>query len=106
LLAWPVVLAPSLAVAATFGEVIGWCATPRLEGDDKLCSGYVTAALALLRSADSVLNGGHRVCAPEGEATKALVPILASWSKQHPEARDQDAVTTIGDALVSRYPCP
>jgi len=106
LLAWPIVFAPSPVDAATFGDVVGWCSAPRLEGDDKLCSGYVSAALRLLRNPDSVMNGGHRVCAPESDASKAVVPILVSWSKLHPEAQDKDAVSMIGDALISHYPCP
>jgi hypothetical protein len=101
-----IALSPPLAIAATFGEVIGWCSAPRIEGDEKLCSGYLAAALELLRTPDPVLNGGHRICAPAGEQTKAIVPILATWSKQHPEAQGKEAIETIGDALVDRYPCP
>jgi hypothetical protein len=101
-----IALSPSRAIAATFGEVMDWCSAPRIEGDEKLCSGYLKAALELLRAPDPVLNGGHRICAPAGDQTKAIVPILASWSKQHPDARGKEAVTTIGDALVDRYPCP
>jgi hypothetical protein len=98
-------LSPSLAFGATFGEVMDWCSAPRIEGDDKLCSGYLRAALELLRNPDPVLNGGHRVCGPAGDQTKAILPILASWSKEHPEAQGKDAISTIGDALVDRYPC-
>jgi hypothetical protein len=101
-----IALSPSLSVAATFGEVMDWCSAPRIEGDEKLCSGYLKAALELLRNPDPVLNGGHRICAPVGDQTKAIVPILAGWSKQHPDAQGKEAVTTIGDALVDRYPCP
>ncbi|SRR5260221_5788336 len=101
-----IALSPSLAIATTFGEVVDWCAAPRIEGDDRLCSGYLAAALELLRTPDPVLNGGHQICPPAGDQTKAIVPILATWGKQHPDARGKDAVATIGDALVGRYPCP
>jgi hypothetical protein len=105
LVACPIALSPSAAVAATFGEVMGWCSAPRIEGDEKLCDGYVRAALTLLRTPDPVLNGGHRVCPPERVSLRTVVPILVTWDRQHPDARSEEAVTTIGDALVGHYPC-
>jgi hypothetical protein len=98
---WP----PIPASAATFGEVVGWCSAPRVVGDDTLCSGYVTAVLALLRSPDPVMNGGHQVCAPTENLEKTVVPLLTAWSKAHPDSLDKDVVAAMGDALADRYGC-
>ena len=97
--------APTLAIAVTFDEVMQWCSAPRVEGDEKLCSGYITAVLRLLNAPDATLNGGHQICLPAGDVRQTILPVVVAWRRQHPEANADDPVSAIGEALAPKYSC-
>jgi hypothetical protein len=91
--------------ATTFGEIMDWCSNRGDDGDQRLCVAYVGAGLELLRSPDPVSNGGHRVCAPNSDLNTIIIPMLTTWMKQNPQARDQEALPTAAAVLAGRYPC-
>ena len=94
----------SSASAASFGEVMDWCSNRGNEGDQRLCVAYVSAAIELMRSPDPVSNGGHQVCVPDEDLSTIVIPMLTTWMKQNPQARN-DSLSTVGAVLASRYPC-
>jgi hypothetical protein len=100
-----IALFPSAASATTLNQLLGWCGSGD-SGDDRLCTTYLSTALNLLRSPDPVLNAGHQVCAPTDNPRKTVIPILSSWSKQHPESGDNEqGLSVMGEALIGHYPC-
>jgi hypothetical protein len=55
------------ASAATFGELVQWCAPENDGGRPGLCAGYLETYIARLASPDPSLNDGVRACVPESE---------------------------------------
>ncbi len=95
----------SSASAASLGQVMDWCSNRGNEGDQRLCVAYVSAAIELMRSPDPVSNGGHQVCVPDEDLSTIVIPMLTTWMKQNPQARNQDPLSTVGTVLAGRYPC-
>ena len=108
-LMWLAVLATLIAVpasAVTFGEIAAWCAPADQGGHPNLCSGYVDTELELLASPEPTMNGGTRVCVPADAERAKLVALIRDYARSHPNARDQDAVVGLGQALKRPLPVP
>jgi hypothetical protein len=61
--------------AATFGELLAWCAPDDKGGDLTLCDGYLGAGLELLASPDPMSNGGTSACVPAGEDRGRIIGL-------------------------------
>lgn len=94
------------ASAATFGELVQWCAPESEDGRPGLCAGYLETYIAGLASPDASLNDGVRACVPESEDRAKVVALLQSFARSHPEAAGEPGVAGLGQALKDRYPCP
>jgi len=99
-----IMLFNSSASAASLGQVMDWCSNRGNEGDQRLCVAYVSAAIELMRYTDPVSNGGHQLCVPDEDLGTIVIPMLTTWMKQNPQARN-DSLSTVGAVLASRYPC-
>lgn len=102
--AGPLAVAPP-ALAATFGELVEWCAPEASGGRPGLCSGYLETYLQGLASTDTTLNNGVRACVPEATDRAAIRALIASYAHEHPEAAGESGVLGLGQALQKLYPC-
>ena len=93
------------AAAATFGELLAWCAPANHGGDPRLCGGYLESELELLASPDPVNNGGTPACVPAGYDRARIVGLLEDYAHHHPEARRLASTDGLGLALKGRFPC-
>ena len=92
--------------AATFGELVQWCAAESDGGRPGLCSGYLETYIDGLASPDASLSDGARACVPEAEDRARVVALLLAYARSHPEAAGKSGVAGLGQALKDRYPCP
>ena len=93
------------AVAATFAELVAWCAPEDAGGRPALCSGYVETYLPALAASDALLNDGVRACVPETADRAEIWALIQSYASKHPESKSGSAVGGLGHALKDRYPC-
>ena len=93
------------ATAATFGELLAWCAPADQGGDPTLCDGYLGAGLELLASPDPMTNGGTPACVPAGEDRGRIVGLMRDYARHHPESRGMSGADGLGLALKGRFPC-
>jgi hypothetical protein len=93
------------AAAATFGELLAWCAPADKGGDPTLCDGYLGAGLELLASPDPMSNGGTPACVPAGEDRGRIVGLMRDYARHHPESRGMSGPDGLGLALKGRFPC-
>lgn len=93
------------AMAATFGQLVEWCAPEPSGGRPGLCSGYLETYLQGLASTDATLNNGIRACVPEETDRAAIRALIASYAHEHPEAAGEPGVLGLGQALRKLYPC-
>jgi hypothetical protein len=93
------------ASAASFGELVQWCAPENDGGRPGLCAGYLKTYLAGLASPEASLNNGVRACVPESEDRAQAVALLQAFARSHLEAADEPGVAGLGQALKDRYPC-
>jgi hypothetical protein len=91
------------AMAATFGDLVGWCA--EADGRPALCSGYLETYLQGLASPDPSLNNGVRACVPETTDRAEIRALIQSYARKHPESLTSSGVEGLGRALKDRYPC-
>lgn len=91
--------------AATFGELLAWCAPDDKGGDPTLCDGYLGAGLELLASPDPMSNGGTPACVPAGEDRGRIVGLMRDYARHHPESRGMSGPDGLGLALKGRFPC-
>jgi Rap1a immunity proteins len=93
------------AAAATFGELLAWCAPADKGGDPKMCREYLEAELELLASPDPMSNGGTPACVPAGYDRARIVTLLEDYAHHHPESRRLSSTDGVGLALKGRFPC-
>lgn len=98
--------APLSARAATFAELVEWCAPENAGGRPGLCSGYLETYLPALASPDDSLNDGERACVPETTDRTEIRAMIRDYAREHPEAANEPGVAGLGRALKDRYPCP
>src|SRR3954449_1860818 len=66
------------ASAATFAELVQWCAPEEKGGRPGLCSGYLETYLEGLASPDPSLNDGVRACVPEATDRAQVRALIES----------------------------
>ncbi|MFL5335875.1 MAG: Rap1a/Tai family immunity protein [Geminicoccaceae bacterium] len=93
------------ASAATFGELVQWCAPEDAGGRPGLCSGYLETYLGGLASTNASLNDGVRACVPESEDRATIRALIQEFARSHPESLPDSGVAGLGQALKDRYPC-
>jgi|tagenome__1003787_1003787.scaffolds.fasta_scaffold18191790_1 hypothetical protein len=93
------------ASAATFAELVQWCAPEEKGGRPGLCSGYLETYLEGLASPDPSLNDGVRACVPEATDRAQVRALIESHARSHPESGGQPGIVGLGQALKDRYPC-
>jgi hypothetical protein len=93
------------AVAASFGELVEWCAPEDAGGRPGLCSGYLETYLPALASSDASLNDGVRACVPETTDRAEIRAMIQDYAREHPEAANEPGVLGLGRVLKDRYPC-
>ena len=92
--------------AASFAELVAWCAPEDAGGRPGLCSGYLETYLSALASPDPSLNDGVRACVPEMPDRAEILALIQSYASEHPESKSKSGVGGLGHALKDRYPCP
>ena len=70
------------AAAATFAELVEWCASEDAGGRPGLCSGYVETYLPALASPDESLNDGVRACVPETTDRAEIRSLILSYARR------------------------
>ena len=93
------------AAAATFGELVEWCAPEAAGGRSGLCSGYLETYLSALASTDPTMNDGIRACVPEQTDRAMIRDRIEAYAREHPDAAEKPGVTVLGEALRDSYPC-
>ena len=93
------------AFAATFAELVAWCAPEDAGGRPGLCSGYLETYLQALASSDASMNDGVRACVPETTDRAEILTLIQSYASKHPESKSSSGVGGLGHALKDRYPC-
>ena len=95
------------AFAATFAELVAWCAPEDAGGRPGLCSGYLETYLPALASSDASLNDGVRACVPETTDRAEILALIQAYATQASRSRRANSgVGGLGHALKDRYPCP
>jgi hypothetical protein len=94
------------ASAATFGDLVQWCAPEDAGGRPGLCAGYLETYLAGLASTNVALNDGVRACVPESEDRARILELIEDFARSHPESLADSGVGGLGRALKDLYPCP
>ena len=77
------------AFAATFAELVAWCAPEDAGGRPGLCSGYLETYLQALASSDASMNDGVRACVPETTDRAEILALIQSYASKHPEVEEQ-----------------
>jgi hypothetical protein len=98
-------LGVSPAAAATFGELVAWCAPADAGGRPVLCSRYLETYLEALASPKESLNDGVRACVPETADRGELVRLILAYADAHPASDALSGIAGAGKALEDRYPC-
>ena len=94
------------AHAASFAELVEWCAPEDAGGRPKLCSGYLETYLGALASHNETLNDGVRVCVPETTDRAEIRAMIQDYARKHPGAANESGGLVVGRVLKDRYPCP
>ena len=94
------------AFAATFAELVAWCAPEDAGGRPGLCSGYLETYLQALASHNETLNDGVRACVPETTDRAEIRAMIQDYARKHPEAANESGGPAVGRVLKDRYPCP
>jgi hypothetical protein len=100
------VISAAPAFAASFAELVAWCAPEDAGGRPGLCSGYLETYLPALASSDASLNDGVRACVPETTDRAEIWAMIQSYASKHPESKSDSGVGGLGHALKDWYPCP
>lgn len=95
----------SSARAASFSEIVSWCAPQDRGGRPTLCFTYLETYLEALGSTDPDLNDGVRACVPASADRTELVKQILAYAKDHPAEPDQSGIGGVGTALKGSYPC-
>jgi len=93
------------ARAATFGELVEWCAPADENGRPGLCSGYLETYLKGLASPDPSLTDGSRACVPETTDRADILLLIQAYARAHPQSLTASGIGGLGQALKDRYPC-
>jgi hypothetical protein len=95
----------SSARAASFSELVSWCAPQDQGGRPTLCFAYLETYLEALGSTDPDLNDGVRACVPASADRTALVKQVLAYAKDHPAEPNLSGIGGVGMALKGSYPC-
>ena len=97
--------AASGAKAASFSDIVSWCASERQGGRPTLCFTYLETYLEALASPNPKLNDGVRACVPASADRTELVRQILTYAKEHPTESNLSGIGGVGTALKGSYPC-
>lgn len=95
----------SSARAASFSEIVSWCAPESQGGRPNLCFAYLETYLEALTSTDPDRNDGVRACVPASADRTELAKLILAYAKEHPTEENQSGIGGVGMALKGSYPC-
>jgi hypothetical protein len=96
---------PIKATAATFGELMAWCAPREGDGEPNLCNAYLQEDINLLRSHGVSEAGKVRVCIPQDVDHEELIGLMRDYARRNPSSLDRQGIDGLREAVKDRYPC-